>query len=265
MESSSPARAATTTTESAAAPETSEPAPAEAATAPAATAPAAPSMAPDREGQEDRQTPAATAPAATTSSTDRADEDEGHERQQEQGLRRNAARSANANRRFPSQIPRALRADETVLRDVELARELARHRGSEGERRLAVILPLKDRNDSPAELAGITVGDEALCAATDFDPTTPASIGARLLRHDQDDDAGIAHTVAGLRLRSDAPLTSDLERDVADVALPDVRHGDDRELTTGPLLHTERDTIDRGLRIGGQHVRRIDHDLGGRR
>src|SRR5687767_9956699 len=268
MDLSSPAGAAAATTEPATPTESAKSATTESTATKPASAPATTSMPANRERQENREASSTTTSTTPTPTPPyRADEDDCDERQQEQGLGRDATRSAHTNRTLlsASELATKLRPDETVDGNVELSPELACDSPRKPEGRSTVILLLKKRSRGSTELARIPVGDEAFSATSDFDATTPTPVGARLFWDDQNHHARIAHAITGLRLRAHTPLASDLPRDVGRVALPNVGYRDDRELPPRALLQAERDPIDRRFRLCRQHVRCVDDDLGSRR
>src|SRR5690606_36470237 len=102
-------------------------------------------------------------------------------------------------------------------------------------------------------------GDERARAESGLDLRLASPRARRLLRHDEDDDAGVARRVARLAGAADAPLAPDLERDLVARAALEVGERNDHDLATGFRAHLVDDDLDLTLARRFDHVREIVH------
>src|SRR5262249_54184837 len=161
--------------------------------------------APSADREENRN-----APAATPAAYQRHDDEE--QNRPDEGRQPAAAASA-APRRLP-------RRDRRLERRIDLKVKLVRKTLRDAQRHqldaVAVVLPHEEGQGFGAKLARGRIGDEAFGAVPDLGANVPAPILARLLRHDEDDDTGVARRVSGLALLADLPLPADRQTHVLD-------------------------------------------------
>ncbi len=157
------------------------------------------------------------------------------------------------------------RAKGGVERKVEFAGVALRDAVGDERDAAAVVATLEERYGFVAHLAGRRVGDEAFGAVADLDANMAAAVGARLLGHDENDDAGVARRIAGLALLPDLPLAPDVEPDLFDRTALEIRERDDDDLSARLGLYVGDDAADR-RRIGGRDdVRKVVDVADGRR
>ena len=135
-------------------------------------------------------------------------------------------------------------ASDVSSANAELLREALRHaQRDQLEPRAVVALPEGGRRLA-ADLARRRVGDEPFGALPRLDAAVSLAVGRRLLRHEEDDDAGVARAVADGRQVADLPLATDAERDLARLAPAEVRQRDDGDLALRLVAHVLRDALD---------------------
>jgi hypothetical protein len=83
----------------------------------------------------------------------------------------------------------------------------------------AIVARLEERNRFVLNRTGRRVGEKSFGAVARLDATVSATIAARLLRDNEDDDAGVPRRIARLPFRPTS-TAADLARHVGDVALP---------------------------------------------
>src|SRR6185437_11197500 len=222
-----------------------------AAPEPSATPAATSTKATDRE--KDRQT-AATPPAAE----DRKDEEENEYVER----RRKAAATAAARASHWLRRGGARCGIELKIELAGVALGDARRHQRDG---FAVVAPLKEWNGFIANLASVAVGDEPLGSVADLDAHVALAVGARFLRHDEDDDAGVARRIARIGFPSDLPVAADVERDIFDRTPAEIGERDDDDLAARFGVDILDDRGDRRRVGGGDDVREVVHVSDGRR
>jgi hypothetical protein len=117
-----------------------------------------------------------------------------------------------------------------VEHETELAGEALRNAQCDELERAAVIGLAQKRKRLVLHRAGSCVGDEAFGALSRRNRDVSAPIGARLLRHEEDDHSGVARAIARIPLLAHSPLTPDLKRNVILVASSEIPERDDSDL-----------------------------------
>src|SRR6266576_653736 len=144
-------------------------------------------------------------------------------------------------------------------RDAELASErLGDQIHAEGQA-LAVLLLRELGHHSIPNPADARVGEESFRTPAGRDEDVAGAGSMVLPRHEQHDDAKILRPVAGLTLRANAPLPSDLNGDVAGRPVADVRQRDDRDFAASLRAHLCNHRLHVPDRGGGQDAREVVH------
>src|SRR5690349_18817938 len=197
----SPARAASATAETATAAEATKPAAsttAEASAAPPATA------VPSAGRENDRDGDAAPTAAPSATAAEATENEVGDDEQDEDRERREATAARPASTPHIGLLHGSDRRGR-IEREAELLRELLANAAGQHFHRRAVF-PLHEQwNDLAAHRRRLGIGDEPFGALPRRDEALAAPTGARFLRHHEDDDAGVARSLANGGVRADAP------------------------------------------------------------
>src|SRR5436190_3840551 len=223
-------------------------------TAAAEPADAAPSPAASSSAPSSATTPAATSPLAHDPERD---PEQTAARDDEQQDERND--DPGAGDLGPARFRRRPLVHGIGERDAELASErLGDQIHAEGQA-LAVLLLRELGHHGIPNPADARVGEESLRTAAGRDEDVARAGSMVLPRHEQYEDAKILRRVAGLTLRANAPLPSDLNGDVAGRPVADVRQRDDRDFAACLRAHLRNHRLHVPDRGGVQDAREVVH------